>query len=74
MCDKVVRDKDVCERMCVTKLCVTKSARARKEKEEEEEQEKEADGITRTPHKVLGKKLKKFRPVLRLGHHGQSLH
>ena len=41
MCDKVVCDKE--------------SARARKEKEEEEEQEKEADGITRTPHKVLGK-------------------
>ena len=50
----MVCDKVVCERWCVTKLCVCVREAAERE-EDEEEEERDTESKTRTPHKDVGK-------------------
>ena len=57
MCDKVVGNK-----LCVTKLWVTSCVKeaGREEEDEEEEEARDRESKTRTPHKDVGKKLRKL--------------
>ena len=56
---KIVRDKVVCERVYVTKLCVAKGAQRRRRRR----RGRDTEPKTRTPHKDVGNNLLEFNTL-----------